>query len=135
MTPERYVQEFTDPETGEIQGLTFEPVEIWTEAGWEMIPAGFRFSFQSIPAPARKLLRDDEFPLCIHREWRRAAGNSPRGAIERAFRLELIKRAQKRQNATGGHFWRFVADRIRVEVVCVMVRLFGMIARWYVFKK
>lgn len=135
MKPARYVQEFTDPETGEISGVTFEPVEIWTEAGWEIIPAGFRFSFQSIPAPARKLLRDEEIPLCILREWHRAAGKQPRGATERAFRLELIKYSRKRQNATAGRFWRFVKDRARVEVICVMVRLFGMIQRWYVFKK
>ena len=69
MNPERYVQEFTDPETGETDGVTFEPVEIWTEAGWEIIPAGFRFSFRAIPSPVRKLLRDDEMPLCILLEW------------------------------------------------------------------
>lgn len=135
MTPERYVQEFTDPETGEVDGVTFEPIEIWTEAGLEIIPPGFRFSFQSIPAAARKLLRNDEIPLYILREWHRAAGKQPRGAAERAFRVELIKGTRKRQNATAGRFWRFVKDRIRVEVISAMVRLFGMIARWYVFKK
>lgn len=135
MTPERYVQEFTDPETGEVQGVTFEPVEIWTDAGLEIIPPGFRFSFQTIPAPARKLLRDEEIPLCILREWHRTAGNSQNGGAERDFRAELIKGARKRQNATVGHFWRFVKDRIRVEVICGMVRLFGMIARWYISKR
>jgi hypothetical protein len=74
MTLERYVQEFTDPETGETDGVTFEPIEIWTEAGWEIIPAGFRFSFREIPEPARKLLRDDEMPLFILLEWHRIAG-------------------------------------------------------------
>lgn len=135
MMPGRYVQEFTDPETGEIQGLTFEPLEIWTEVGWEVIPAGFRFSFQSIPAPVRKLLRDDEIPLYILREWHSATGNIQNGGAERDFRVELIKGTRKRQNATAGRFWRFVKDRIRVEVICLMVRLFGMIARWYIFKR
>ena len=135
MNPERYVQEFTDPETGEVDGVTFEPVEIWTEAGWEMIPAGFRFSFQSIPAAARNLLRDDEIPLFILREWHRAAGKQPHRATERAFRSELIKYSRKRQNAKQGRFWRFVKDRGRLEVICVMVRLFGMIQRWYILKK
>jgi len=135
MTPERYVQEFTEPETGEVDGVTFEAIEIWTEAGLEIIPPGFRFSFQSIPAAARNLLRDDEIPLCILREWHKAAGNSPHGATERAFRVELIKGTRKQQNATAGRFWRFVKDRIRAEVICLMVRLFGMIARWYVFNK
>lgn len=135
MNPARYVQEFTDPETGEVDGVTFEPVEIWTEAGWEVIPAGFRFSFREIPAPARRLLRDDEIPLYILREWLRAAGNSPRRATERAFRSELIKRARKRQNATAARFWRFLKDRARVEVICFMVRLFGMLQRWYIFRK
>lgn len=131
----RYVQEFTDPETGEVDGVTFEPVEIWTEAGWEIIPAGFRFSFQSIPAPVRKLLRDYEIPLYILREWHRAAGKQPHRATERAFRLELIKYSRKIQNAKEGRFWRFVKDRARIEVICIMVRAWGIIARWYIFKK
>lgn len=132
MTPERYVQEFTDPDTGEVDGVTFDPVEIWTEAGWEMIPAGFRFSFRTIQAPARRLLRADEIPLVILREWHRAGRNSPHGATERAFRLELIKRAQDRRRATKGRFWRFLIDRARLEVICFMVRAWGIIARWYV---
>jgi hypothetical protein len=135
MTPDRYVQEFTDPETGEVDGVTFEPVEIWTEAGWEVIPAGFRFSFREIPAPARRLLRDDEIPLCILREWHRTAGEQPSGANVGALRRELIKYSKKRQNATAGHFWRFLKDRARVEVICFMVRLFGMLQRWYIFKR
>jgi hypothetical protein len=135
MTPERYVQEFTDPETGEVDGVTFEPGEIWTEAGWEIIPAGFRFSFQSIPAPARKLLRDEEVPLCILREWHRTARKQPHRATENAFRLELIKYSRKHQNATEGRFWRFVKDRARVEVICFMVRAWGIIARWYISKR
>ena len=130
MTPEQYVQEFTDPETGDVDGVTFEPVEIWTEAGWEMIPAGFRFSFRAIPAPARHLLRDDEIPLVILHEWQKRGKNSQDRAAGRTFRLELIKRAQKRQNATVGRLWRFVKDRARVEVICAMVRLFGMLKRW-----
>lgn len=132
MTICKYVQEFTDPDTGEVDGVTFEPIETWTEAGWEIIPAGFRFSFRAIPEPARRLLRADEIPLCILREWHIAAGNGPRGGIERAFRQELIKYARKRQNATAGRFWRFVKDRARLEVICFMVRVWGMIARWYV---
>jgi hypothetical protein len=135
MTPERYVQEFTDPETGETDGVTFEPLEIWTEAGWEIIPACFRFSFRTIPGPARKLLRDDEMPLCILREWHRIAGKQPHGATERAFRRELIKHARKRQNATEGHFWRFLKDRARVEVISIMLRCWGIIQRWYIFDK
>jgi hypothetical protein len=131
----RYVQEFTDPETGELDGVTFEAIELWTEAGWEMIPAGFRFSFQSIPAAARKFIRDDEIPLCILREWHRAAGKQPSGATERAFRSELIKYSQKQQNATAGRFWRFVINRIRLEVICFMVRAWGIIQRWYISKK
>ena len=134
MRPERYVQEFTDPETGEIDGVTFEPIEIWTEAGLEIIPPGFRFSFQSIPKQTRKLLRDDEIPLCILREWHKAAGNSRKGGAEHAFRVELIKGTRKRQNATVGRFWRFVKDRTRVEVICLMVRSYGIIARWYIAK-
>lgn len=130
-----YVQEFTDPETGEIDWVTFEPVDLWTEAGWEVIPAGFRFSLQNIPAPARRLIRDDEFPLFILREWRRAAGKQPSGATVGALRRELIKCSRKRQNATAGHFWRFLKDRARVEVICFMVRLFGMLQRWYIFKR
>jgi hypothetical protein len=131
---EQYVQEFTDPDTGEISGATFEPLEFWTEAGWEMIPAGFRFSFRSIPAPVRKMIRKDEIPLLILLEWRRASGNSPRGGMWSGFRHELIKRARKRQNATEGRFWRFLTDWARLEVICFMVRLFGIIRAWYVFK-
>lgn len=130
MTPERYVQEFTDQETGDVDGVTFEPVEIWTEAGWEMIPAGFRFSFRTIPATVRRLLRDDEIPLVILHEWQKRGKNNPDKAAGRTFRLELIKRAHKRQSATEGRFWRFVKDRTRVEVVSAMVRLFGMLKRW-----
>lgn len=135
MTPARFVQEFTDQDTGEVDGVTFEPVEIWTEAGLEIIPPGFRFSFQSIPKPTRKLIRADEIPLFILREWHRTAGNSQRGAAERAFRRELIKGTRKRPNATAGRFWRFAKDRIRIEVICFMVRAWGIIARWYVLKK
>lgn len=135
MTPERYVQEFTDPETGEVDGVTFEPLEIWTEAGWEIIPAGFRFSFRTFPAPVRKLLRDEEILLLVLLEWHRTARNTPRWAIERAFRLGLIKWAYKRKVAKKGPFWRFVKDLVRVEVIYFMVRLFGMIQWWYIFRK
>lgn len=131
----RYVQEFTDADSGKVDGVTFEPIEVWTEAGWEIIPAGFRFSFQSIPAAARRLLRDEEIPLCILREWHIAAGKQPHGATERAFRQELIKWARKRQHATVGRFWRFLKDRARLEVIAAMVRAWGIIQRWYISKR
>lgn len=134
MIPARYVQEFTEQDTGEIHWVTFEPLEIKTEAGWEIIPAGFRFSLQSIPEPVQKLLRDDEIPLCILREWHKTAGNNRKGGAERNFRAELIKCTRKRQNATKGRFWRFVKDRIRAEVICLMVRCWGIVARWYILK-
>lgn len=135
MNLQRYVQEFTDADTGKVDGVTFEPIEIWTAAGLVIIPPGCRFSFNDLPETARRLLRDDEIPLCILREWQQTAGKQPDGAAGRVFRRELIQRARKRQRATEGRFWAFLKDRARVEVISCMVRLFGIIARWYILKK
>jgi hypothetical protein len=134
MTLGRYVQEFTDQETGQVQGVTFEAIELWTEAGWEVIPAGFQFTAQTIPKQVRKLLKDEEIPLCILREWHRTARIKPDRATERAFRRELIKYQQKRKGAKKGRFWRFVKDRARLEVISLMVRAFGIIQRWHLFR-
>lgn len=135
MTLERYAQEFTDPETGEVDGVTFEALEFWTEAGWEIIPAGFRFSLRAIPAIIRKLLRPEEIPLLILHEWHIAAKNSPRRDAVRLLRRDLIKCLRKRQSAGKGRFLRFFAGMAKVEVICIMVRLFGMIRRWYICNK
>lgn len=134
MTLEAYAQEFTRSD-GRSEFVTFEPIELWTDVGQEIVPPGFQFSFQSIPAPARELLLlDDEIPLFILLEWHRTARKHPSGAAERAFRSELIKYQRKRQNATEGRFWRFLRDRARAEVIFLMVRTFGIIARWYIFR-
>ena len=131
----RYAHDFTDEQTGKSEFVTFEPIELWTEVGQEIIPPGFRFSFRSMPETVRKLIRDDEIPLFILLEWRRTAENKPRGAAERNFRRELIKYTQKCQNATEGRFWRFLKGRVRAEVICFMVRCFGIFLRWGVFKR
>lgn len=133
MSLERYVQEFTDPETGEVAWATFEAIEIWTASGWEIIPPGVKFSF-AVPEAARKLLKPDEIPFCILREWRRNAGETPQNAVERIFRRSLIKYQRERKNAAVRDFWGFLKNRLRIEVICFMARAWGIVL-WYILRK
>ena len=121
---DRYVQIFTDQDTGRLDRVTFEPIEVWTEAGLEIIPAGFRFT---IPETARKLTRADEIPLCILYQWRQTGRNRPYRAAVGMFRRELIKYTRKRHKPTRGRFLAFLKDRARIELLILVIRIYSVV--------
>ena len=113
---DRYVQSFTDSETGKVDSVTFEPIEVWTESGLEIIPPGFRLD---IPDIIQKLIRPDELPLYILCAWLRTCRNSPQTSAVCVLRREAIKYARRRLKANTGRFLAYVADRLRIELVSI----------------
>lgn len=126
MNLETIVQEFTHEDSGEVERITAEPLEFYTEAGWEIIPAGFRFRFSS---PRWLRLSDQEKTACVLYEWHRTARNRPRWAAVRILRRNLINYTAQRQNATSGRFWGFVRGRARAEALAVMIPVCWLIFR------
>lgn len=110
MTLEGIAQEFTC-EGGEVERITAEPLEFSTEAGWEIIPAGFRFRFR---APRWFRLSDTEQTACVLYEWHKTTRNRTRWAAVRILRRNLI-------NSTG---------RIKAEALAIIVPVF-----WRMFCK
>jgi hypothetical protein len=114
MTPEKYVQCFTDPDSGEVEQITTEPLEYWTADGWEIIPAGFRI--QTVPFFR---LDSEEIRICLLHQWRRTAKNTPRVPAVRTLRRDLIIYTGERYKGITGRFWAFLLDRLKIELLSI----------------
>jgi hypothetical protein len=114
MTPEKYVQCFTDTDSGEVERITTEPLEYWTADGWEIIPSGFRI--QSVPFFR---LDSEEIRICLLHQWRRTAKNTPRVPAVMALRRDLINYTRERYKGITGRFWAFLRDRIKIELLSI----------------
>lgn len=124
-----HVQEFTNNDTGEIDGVTFQALELWTADGLEIIPAGVRFQYQKLPKVIKKLVKDNEIPLLILREYHLIKNNKPISTIERGFRANLIKHiANKKTALKPPKTWYFV-NRLRIEFICIVLRLVNVCSR------
>lgn len=115
MTVERFAQEFTDTDSGEVERITTEPLEYWTEVGWEIIPAGFQFN--GLPFFR---LDPDESRLCLLYEWHRIAKRTPRALAVRLLWRELIKYTRSKQNGNTGRFWAKLQGLARIAAICLL---------------
>lgn len=105
-------------ENGGLSFQTFRPIEVWSERGLEIIPPGFGFR---IPAILRHLIKDKtELLLFVLEVWRKNTMRQTEWAVFRTFRRELIKYTRKRYKPQKGHFFAYLIDRLRIELLTLL---------------
>lgn len=123
------VQEFTSEGLFNFDSITFEALEFWTDLGWEIVPAGYRFQFQKLPRFIKKLIRDNEIILFVFREYNLAMNKKPTSVIERQFRKFLIMNMQIKKRALKTGFMAKFKERLRIEFICLSLRVMNLCSR------
>lgn len=117
MMPDRYVQSFTDGDSGVVERITTEPLEFWTANGWEVIPAGFRF--RSLDVPFFRL-DPEETLLCLLYQWRRTVKRTPCAAAVWLLRRDLIKYTLRPKGTAESGFWAKLKNWARIAAICLL---------------
>jgi hypothetical protein len=123
------VQEFTSDGLFDFDSITFEALEFWTDLGWEIVPAGYRFQFQRLPKVIKNLIRDNEIILFVFREYNLVMNNKPTSTIERQFRKFLIMNTQIKKRALKKGFMAKFKERLRIEFICLTLRVLNLYSR------
>jgi hypothetical protein len=126
---EKVVQEFTSDGLFDFDSITFEALEFWTDVGWEIVPAGYRFQFQKLPKVIKRLIRDDEIILFVFREYNLATIKKPTSVVERQFRQFLIKNTEIKKRAVKKGFMAKFKERLRIEFICLSLRVINLCSR------
>ena len=122
-------QEFRYEDTGNVEKMTFDALEFWTDAGQEIITPGFQFRLSEVPKIARKLVKREDIEDIVHHEWQITTGNKPRRAADGVLIRALIKRTCGKRIAREIGFWLFIAELLRIIVLYIAVRAFGMMRK------